>query len=411
MSLNTVLAYHVHDPNQSFVRTDITQLAKRCKRILLFTSIEPCEELRALQNVEVVWPAMDWSRYRPLQLLIAYAPNIIGIYVSELIATRRWIPIIPAIKRLLTNIFRAREAVRICRAHGVPDAVHYSFWFFDCIFLSWLRRMERVRLTIARTHRGDLYEVGNDIRISSKFRHYVFRGLDAVYSVSDDGTHYLHERYPDHKARIRTVYLGTLDHGMGPQRDAAGPMVIVSCAKIDERKRVHLIAHALERVNGTSVRWVHFGGMANPDSDPSVGQLLRSVTRLKARPNIEVHLMGHLDNRTMMEWYANNAVDLFVSMSSSEGLPVSMMEAISFGIPVLSTDVGGCREIVNERTGMLIPLDTSAQETAQLLEGFAQSRFVTYPARSDVRAFWQERFSAENNYADLLTHLGRPQLV
>ena len=51
-----------------------------------------------------------------------------------------------------------------------------------------------------------------------------------------------------------------------------------------------------------------------------------------------------------------NDFDLFVNMSLSEGIPVSIMEAISFGIPIIATNVGGNAEIVNDETGVLIPL-------------------------------------------------------
>lgn len=44
-------------------------------------------------------------------------------------------------------------------------------------------------------------------------------------------------------------------------------------------------------------------------------------------------------------------------MSLSEGIPVSIMEAISFGIPIIATNVGGNAEIVNDETGVLIPVN------------------------------------------------------
>lgn len=52
-----------------------------------------------------------------------------------------------------------------------------------------------------------------------------------------------------------------------------------------------------------------------------------------------------------------NDFDLFVNMSLSEGIPVSIMEAISFGIPIIATNVGGNAEIVNDETGVLIPVN------------------------------------------------------
>lgn len=47
--------------------------------------------------------------------------------------------------------------------------------------------------------------------------------------------------------------------------------------------------------------------------------------------------------------------DIFVNPSYSEGLPTSVMEAASVGLPTIATDVGGTREVINNgNTGILI---------------------------------------------------------
>jgi len=48
-----------------------------------------------------------------------------------------------------------------------------------------------------------------------------------------------------------------------------------------------------------------------------------------------------LPHNDVLNYYASNPVDVFINTSSSEGLPVSIMEAMSFGIPVIATNVGG----------------------------------------------------------------------
>ena len=62
--------------------------------------------------------------------------------------------------------------------------------------------------------------------------------------------------------------------------------------------------------------------------------------------DIDLHLFGHLDNNEIFNMYKNNSYDYFITLSESEGLPVSIMEAISCGIPVIATAVGGITEIV-----------------------------------------------------------------
>ena len=54
-------------------------------------------------------------------------------------------------------------------------------------------------------------------------------------------------------------------------------------------------------------------------------------------------------------------IDIFINVSSSEGLPVAIMEAISFDIPIIATNVGGTSEIVTPETGILIAPDSAPE--------------------------------------------------
>ena len=49
-------------------------------------------------------------------------------------------------------------------------------------------------------------------------------------------------------------------------------------------------------------------------------------------------------------------MDVSVLTSFSEGLSITILESMKYGVPVVVTDVGGNREIVsNGRTGFLVP--------------------------------------------------------
>ena len=68
------------------------------------------------------------------------------------------------------------------------------------------------------------------------------------------------------------------------------------------------------------------------------------MTKDEARSYLEQELPGAMDNRALMEYYSREPVSCLVNVSSSEGLPVSLMEAASFGFPALATAVGGTPE-------------------------------------------------------------------
>ena len=112
-------------------------------------------------------------------------------------------------------------------------------------------------------------------------------------------------------------------------------MTVVSCSAISPVKRVALLLRALKEVSVTvPVRWVHFG------DGPLRSQVEREAALLEdARFRIEFR--GQTPNSELMSFYLNNPAHVFANVSDSEGVPVSIMEAMSVGIPIVATRVGG----------------------------------------------------------------------
>ena len=59
-----------------------------------------------------------------------------------------------------------------------------------------------------------------------------------------------------------------------------------------------------------------------------------------ASQNISFELKGFVDNNELLQIYTDKCFSFFINVSESEGLPVSIMEAASAGIPIVATDVG-----------------------------------------------------------------------
>jgi glycosyltransferase involved in cell wall biosynthesis len=109
-------------------------------------------------------------------------------------------------------------------------------------------------------------------------------------------------------------------------------------------------------------------------------------------------LAGFVPDADLPAYY--NAADLFVLPSKSgEGLPLVALEAISSGLPVVATDVGGIAEVMVEGGGKLVPAD-KPEEMASAILNLAKTGLSTVKAA--VRAGAERTFSWERNVKRLM---------
>jgi glycosyltransferase involved in cell wall biosynthesis len=182
--------------------------------------------------------------------------------------------------------------------------------------------------------------------------------------------------------------LGVFDNGLNPYNPEV--LTVVSASNVVALKRIPLLLEALQKLDLPLV-WHHFG-------DGPLFTQLEELAKRK-REGLTIHLHGHVSNRELMRFYGTTSVDLFVNVSSSEGLPVSIMEALSFGIPVMATDVGGTSELVNSTVGGLVEPSISAGELSERINEFFK---LNPAAKNEIRKNAREQFltrvSAEKNY-------------
>lgn len=304
---------------------------------------------------------------------------------------------------LLYFTAKSEQVFEACRRILLPyhlelcDGVtFYAYWFYDvAVAASQLKKYCTAKSckAICRAHRYDLYKE----RQPSGYlplRLYLLKNLDAVYPCSQNGTQYILKNWSGFENKIHTAYLGTKDYGLGPvpQDDT---FHIVSCCHISPVKRVELLAKALSLLqdSGLKLKWTHIGG----------GDGLETLRSYAAEhlAFMDADLRGPLPNEELMQFYRSSSVNVFVNTSSSEGLPVSIMEAASFGIPAIATNVGGTSELVRSKeTGWLLPEDLTPQMLAcAIREAADQSAEAVCMMRGNCRSLWEQNFSAAKNFA------------
>lgn len=87
--------------------------------------------------------------------------------------------------------------------------------------------------------------------------------------------------------------------------------------------------------------------------------------------------------------------DFYVLPSHNEGLPVSLLEAMSYGLPVVSTDVGGIPELVRERQDGLLVKPGQVDSIAAALIALAESPALRAEMGRNARKRIEESYSRE----------------
>jgi glycosyltransferase involved in cell wall biosynthesis len=140
---------------------------------------------------------------------------------------------------------------------------------------------------------------------------------------------------------------------------------------------------------------VHFG-------DGDLMERIQNYARdkLSSKSNIRYDFKGFVENYEILNYYRTNPIDLFINTSDVEGIPYSIMEAFSFGIPAISRNVGGNAEIIeNYVNGFLFNEYDSFIDISKRLKEYQEwsnDRKITM--RLNALATYEYKYDAEKNY-------------
>ncbi len=282
------------------------------------------------------------------------------------------------------------KLISFIREEGIDmrESICYTYWFDNWTnVVSIAKRKGSIGTFISRAHGFDLYNERHKFGFMP-FREFHLTKLDQIFAVSDFGTQYLREKHPQFKSKFRLGRLGIVSPVERQDNKGGKKYTMVSCSRLVEVKRVSLIAEAIGKTN-LEMEWVHFGG----------GPLRKEIESQTCNfpGNVLFSLMGDVDNQTILDFYAKRKVDLFINVSSSEGVPISILEATSYGIPILATNVGGTHEAVPSVVGELLDPDISASELISRIEFHLEKEKSPQDKEAAVQ-FWAENFKSASVY-------------
>lgn len=268
----------------------------------------------------------------------------------------------------------------------------YSYWMGDtAVAASLLVKYSKldIKKCVTRCHRFDVYEYANKQNYLP-YRTLIFSNMNSIYPISINAFRYLTEKYHI-EAKMEIERLGTEDYGFLPV-SKTNVLKIVSCSWLRPVKRVGLILKALKMLE-FPIEWIHYG-------DGEEYLKLTKEVQMTNNENLKILFPGRVDNNEIIKLYKEKKFDVFINVSENEGVPVSIMEAMSVGMIVIATNVGGTNEIVKDGVnGYLLPKDCSAREIAsKIYDVYKMSDKQYEEARKHSRLIWKNMCSSKDNY-------------
>ncbi len=369
-------------------------------------------------------PAVNLNRYIPDNLTVfTYRDTIqwldylwyVYLFFSPMVIPEIWFtffrkkqPFSIRIFKIITNdIIRAaklkRNIISILKKNRIDlkEVLFYSYWHdYKALAIAKIARKNGLDCkAIARAHRWDAFPDRHNPPYLP-FKPFIIKNLTATFSISEAGKKSL-ERFVESvdNEKIKVSRLGKFNHRRPLLKKNTQGFIICSCSNIIPVKRVHLIVEILKHLClSEPIKWIHFG-------DGPLKNELEDYAH-KELPHVNTVFKGIVPNQSILDFYAENYVDLFINVSESEGIPVSIMEALSAGIPVLATDVGGSAEIVNSKNGFLVEKHFDSHNVAKIIcDYFSQKDDVHYSKRLEAYLFWKKNYEAESNYSNFLNYL------
>lgn len=383
--------------SEAFLETEISFLARHFCEV----EIIPCSKSADIRDlpknvfVNKCLLNLDVSKKQKKKVFLNHFFMVISIVFSE-IKSRGFIHFWKAKKTYFDHL-----SIQLIRYGELKkqrfqfQGLHYDYWFANTtLALTILKKKKYISKLICRAHGFDVYD-DRILKTGVPFRVWKLNYVDKLYCVSENGLNYIKNKTPQKfHSKLSLARLGVQENVVVNKTDSSQKKLVVSCARLIPIKRIPLIPEVLSKIK-TPIHWVHFG---NGQENDTLNKTLDAVEN----EFFTFELKGDVSNDKILNFYKKSYVDFFISLSASEGLPVSMMEAQSFGIPIVSTDVGGISEIIkHEETGILLSSNSEPENITKTIEKALKIDFDRFA----IHSFFQRNYSAQVNYLKFIAEI------
>lgn len=328
-----------------------------------------------------------------------------GIFYKELFS-EKWVPI-KKLKIFLTSISSYEMYKEIFNLYfsnmdNLDKTLVYTYWNNKVTYALQSLKQKYGYMLVSRIHGSDLYKEIKPYNYMPLKKHFT-TNIEKIFTITESANLYLKNMYGFSEDILQLSRLGVEDKGIITKCSKENNLYLVSCSFLTKVKQVHKIIESLELValkrKDIFFNWTHIGG----------GELYNDLgnyakKKLDNIKNISYNFVGYYENYKVYEFYKNNPVDLFINVSKSEGVPVSIMEAMSCHIPIIAPDVGGIKDmVIDGYNGMLLKSNFEIKDIISALNNI--EFFKNKEIRDNSYKIFLDKYNAKKNYTKFVKDL------
>lgn len=236
---------------------------------------------------------------------------------------------------------------KIIKEEGKPDVIYAQFFPNIAYAVSIKDKLNTPIVGIEHLSRFNNPSLS---KFEEKLADYAFKGSDRLIAVAGSLAKIIENKFGKECVVVHNMYgneFGNLTSF--PKWDPSQPLKFITVGSLIHRKGFDMLIKAFSKVNLPSDKWeLRIIGWGEEKEN-----LENLIKECKLEKNI--HLLGKMDKKEISEELSKSNV--FVLPSRNENFSVAILEGLAMGLPVIATDCGGIRECLNNKNGIIVPVD------------------------------------------------------
>lgn len=284
---------------------------------------------------------------------------------------------LPVLKFLMVRLYK-----KAVKSFGTPDIIHAHFYSIAAI-ASVLKKKFNIPFVITEHSsklNKNIFEIS---KLDKKLVKKSYSCANKVIAVSDDFTKTLKRNFNVDAIMIPDIV--DVSNFQYVKREHKNTFTFVSVGNLIYRKGFDLLIEAFANTfkNDSSV-------FLNIVGEGEERKNLETIINQYGM-NDNITLCGHVNRDKIHEIY--NDADAFVLVSRNETFGVVYIEAMATGLPVIATACGGPSAFVNDKNGLLIPVDDKNELINAL---YNMHNTISNFNTLEISRLCVEKFSPEN---------------